>query len=326
MNHEKYDLVIIGAGICGLTIGKLLTNSSVNFKIFEKSRAFGGRASTRRVNGQPIDHGAQYFTVTDLSFREFINEYIELGIVKLWSNKLNIWDGKSLMYESQTNPRYICPDGFTALSKEIAKVIPVSREVRITKANFNNKKWELLTDQNLEIEAEKVISTAPINQSLEIFSNYLREEELMQLQSVNFDPCISVILVYELANYIPWKGVFWNSGDTLSWVANDSSKRTNPTQTVIVAQCKPDFSRLNFKSEDEHVTNLVINELKQILPTWVQSPQETQVKRWKYSKANSTLDKPFFESENKKLIFTGDWCLESKIESAFLCAEILYPN
>lgn len=319
MIFEKYDLVIIGAGICGLTIGKALTSSSTSFKIFEKSRAYGGRVATRRINGQSVDHGAQYFTVSNPKFRDFVKEYEELGIIKQWASKFNVWDGQKLMFEGQATPRYICPKGFTDLPKELAKVIPVSREIKITEANQENGVWKLLTDTSLEIEADKIISTAPLHQTLDLFSDYLAEEQINKLNNIQYDACLSVILVYENTKHIPWKGIFWNTGNVLSWVANDSSKRINSNYSVIVAQCQPEFSKKYFDSSEEEVVNLITNELKQVLPSWIDNPTESQVKKWRYSKANSYLGEPYLEAADGKLILTGDWCLESKIESAFVC-------
>ena len=42
----KHPVVIIGAGIGGLSTGLLLVNKNINVKIFEKSRQVGGRTSS----------------------------------------------------------------------------------------------------------------------------------------------------------------------------------------------------------------------------------------------------------------------------------------
>ena len=144
MITEKYDLLIIGAGLCGLAVGKGLTRSSVNFKIVEKSQAFGGRASTRRLFGQPIDHGAQYFTISNPKFLDWIEELEEEDIVRPWVNRLHIWNGQKFYLEDKPLTRYICPEGMTVMSKKLASVLPVSRELKITKASFKNNLLTLI--------------------------------------------------------------------------------------------------------------------------------------------------------------------------------------
>ncbi|MDX1919811.1 MAG: FAD-dependent oxidoreductase [Candidatus Caenarcaniphilales bacterium] len=326
---EEYDLVIIGAGISGLALGKALSNSSINFKIFDKSRGLGGRAATRRVNAQPIDTGAQYFTVSNPLFKKEVEELIQRGTVKLWTNKLNVWDGEKLLFEGNSNPRYVCPKGFTDISKEFAKVLPVSREIKITKAARVNGLWELKTDKMVELKAKRVVSTAPLPQSLELFGSYLSVEQKASLSTISFNPCLSIVIVFNKLVSLPFKGVFWNNREVLSWVANDSSKRLNATSSVLVVQCQPKFSGRFFESSDSEILEKVFNEFKVLLPQVALSNkdlQEVQVKKWRYSQPAAIYEHQYFATEDKSLYFTGDWSLEGKIEGAYMAGLGLAKN
>ncbi|MEL0004062.1 MAG: FAD-dependent oxidoreductase [Rhodospirillales bacterium] len=56
-------IVIIGAGITGLSCARTLANHGQASLILEKGRGVGGRVSTRRAqNGMTFDHGAQYIS------------------------------------------------------------------------------------------------------------------------------------------------------------------------------------------------------------------------------------------------------------------------
>ena len=64
-NHpggEMWDVAVIGAGIAGLTAARHLHQAGYRILVLEKSRGLGGRLATRRVDGQPIDHGCRYIS------------------------------------------------------------------------------------------------------------------------------------------------------------------------------------------------------------------------------------------------------------------------
>jgi len=318
---EKYQVVIIGAGICGLTIGRHLANSNLSFKIIEKSKAFGGRAATRRISLQAVDHGAQYFTANDDAFLQCLDDLKKQGIVKIWTDELSAWDGVKLEYTQNPSPRFVCPFGITAIAKDWAQGLPVERECKITQAIKENGLWKLKTDSALELQAERVISTAPLSQSLEIFSSYLTENQKTELEKITYNPCLSLILTFDLKHKPDWKGIFWNTGEVLSWVANDSSKRDNPQQLVLVAQCKAEFSAQYFDESSEIVIEKVVTELREAFGDWILTPLEAQVKKWRYSQAAETFGEAFVQNEDASLILTGDWCLSSKIEGAYLAGK-----
>ena len=54
---SKHPVVIIGAGIGGLSTGLLLVNKNINVKIFEKSRQVGGRTSSILYKNHILDNG-----------------------------------------------------------------------------------------------------------------------------------------------------------------------------------------------------------------------------------------------------------------------------
>ena len=51
--------LIIGSGITGLTIGKVLTNKKIGFKILESQSEIGGRLQTSLISGHFVDVGFQ---------------------------------------------------------------------------------------------------------------------------------------------------------------------------------------------------------------------------------------------------------------------------
>jgi len=55
--EEQWDFIIIGAGICGLSLGALLVNDGYRILILEKAKSIGGRAKVIEKNGFVLDYG-----------------------------------------------------------------------------------------------------------------------------------------------------------------------------------------------------------------------------------------------------------------------------
>jgi predicted NAD/FAD-dependent oxidoreductase len=53
----QVDIAIVGACVSGLTLARALALRGRAPVIFERERGVGGRCATRRVEGQPVDHG-----------------------------------------------------------------------------------------------------------------------------------------------------------------------------------------------------------------------------------------------------------------------------
>ena len=64
------EILIVGAGLCGLHAATRLQAAGRSVLVLEKSRGLGGRAATRRWNNRPVDHGAQFFTAKNPEFIE----------------------------------------------------------------------------------------------------------------------------------------------------------------------------------------------------------------------------------------------------------------
>lgn len=72
-------VIIIGAGIAGLTAAHFLVKAGMSVKILEASRRVGGRMTTDTVNGFLIDRGAQFLSS---EYRLLLSLAAEVGLEK----------------------------------------------------------------------------------------------------------------------------------------------------------------------------------------------------------------------------------------------------
>ena len=67
---------IIGGGIAGLTLATRLAEAGHSALVLDKGQGIGGRISQPPRHDRAFDHGAQYFTVRDPRFRDFLDSHV----------------------------------------------------------------------------------------------------------------------------------------------------------------------------------------------------------------------------------------------------------
>lgn len=71
--EKKTDVLIIGAGLAGLTAAKVLKAAGISIKIIEASDGIGGRVRTDSVNGFLLDRGFQVLLTAYPETRRFLD-------------------------------------------------------------------------------------------------------------------------------------------------------------------------------------------------------------------------------------------------------------
>ena len=129
-------IAIIGSGLAGLACAEQLVADHHIVRLFDKGRGPGGRMSTRRVESADgevsFDHGAQYFTARERSFRKAVEQWNAEGIVKPWpAAGDDAWVGVPAM---------------NAPIKSLAKGHDVTWSTRIDQLLRNEDGWRLSAD------------------------------------------------------------------------------------------------------------------------------------------------------------------------------------
>ena len=312
------DVCVVGAGVAGLTAARYLQSQGQQVLVLEKSRGLGGRAATRTLHGQRVDHGAQHFTVRDQRFQQLVGEWLRAGYVAEWTKGFHSLSVSGVLQEPDgKHPRYIFPDGMNKMGKLLAEGLEVKRETRVTAVQSVSGNWKLTLYDGSFLEAKQVIINMPAPQALEIIDkNVLDKATLSALSQVKFNPCFAVMAGYENLHAPAWSGVTFDEDSTLSWLSHDSSKRLESQQTVLVLHSSPSFARRHYESERRSVESKMLKAAS-VLSEWINNPIWTDSQRWRYALAKKHLSTNHINVANN-LFFCGDWCGGARIEAAFL--------
>ena len=79
MQKDKLDVIIIGAGIAGLTAAKILKAAGKNILIIEASDGVGGRVRSDYKDGYILDRGFQVLLTAYPEAKELLN-YDQLNL------------------------------------------------------------------------------------------------------------------------------------------------------------------------------------------------------------------------------------------------------
>ncbi|MEI6329590.1 MAG: NAD(P)/FAD-dependent oxidoreductase [Pseudanabaena sp.] len=320
------DVIVIGAGMAGLTCAQQLKQAGLDVTIVEKSAGVGGRMATRRLQGTWVDHGAQLLSAKSDEFSSFVRKLQEKGIVKEWTRDVYQLSASGLFPPDadQRHTRYCCPLGMTAIAKYLANEMPIVNNARIVSVSHNDHRWQLMTDRQEVLETKAIVSTIPAPQFLPIFEEVLAPAPsfLQAVQSVKFAPSVTIMAGYHASNSVPeeWQAIRCVNDPVLSWISYDSSKHPDRAiQPVFVLQSSADFAKQSMDEPDLEIAGKpLLNQAGRLLAKWLANPEWWQVHRWRYALAEESLGVSCLSTSIPlPLVCAGDWCAGKNIEAAY---------
>ncbi len=184
---------IIGAGISGLTAGRLLARAGHEVTIFEKSKGFGGRMATRyagKDNQTRLDHGLSYFEAESSEFREFAAELLEKKLIKSWGDKFFVYDGDKLYDKNPNDPGksfYTSVDGMNSIGKYLSRWVDVQTGNKVGGLTYfggnrtRKRPWIINFTSSATFSADAVIIALPAPQAYGILSTTIDETNTLKI-------------------------------------------------------------------------------------------------------------------------------------------------
>jgi predicted NAD/FAD-dependent oxidoreductase len=292
---EEPDIVIIGAGVAGLACARELARSGKTTLILEKSRGVGGRCATRRVDGQPVDHGLAFYHGTDPSFLKELRAAAPRDLIAGWPRRI---DGEGRPCQPGAldpgHTRLAYERGATTYPKRLAGGLDVRFQVKAERLALAEDRIEVEAGDAGPFRARAVVLALPGPQALALVDPLEREGTglravLHLMRQVGWFPCLTVLAGYPDAAPEPsWDICLPGDSSILLLASNDSSKRREPRQRVIVYQALPGFSRARWDDARESWASSLIEEAGRLFGRWASRPSWIQYHRWRYGRVDAT--------------------------------------
>ena len=166
MRTRKVDIVVIGAGIAGLSFARTMQQYGGEVLILERSRAVGGRCATWRHADMAMDYGVPFLHARSPLFWQTVDQLLGADILSGWPQRVQ-GNGPTCQ------PRALDPGvrhvalrgGLNTLTKKLAEGIEILRESEVTSLKTIHGSLQL-SGANFSLSAQTLVLAAANAESL----------------------------------------------------------------------------------------------------------------------------------------------------------------
>lgn len=311
---QMRSVAVVGAGLAGLSCARRLQQAGHRVRVLDKGRAPGGRIATRRLEQASFDHGAQYFTVSDPGFGALVDEAAAAGQVARWTPR---WPGG----EQETRDLWVGVPGAAALPKWLAQGLDLSLGCRVTRLARQGPQWQLTDDAGREYPGfDFVVLAIPAPQALALARAH--SAAVQALAAVRMSPCWAVLVAFDTPLGAALDAGF-SDDPLLPWVARNSSKPRRSGLDAWVLHAAAGWSASRLEALPGEVEKALMERLPARLGTTLPPAALVQAHRWRHARVDAPLGEYYVLDGESALAFCGDWCLDARVEAAFLSGDAL---
>lgn len=298
-------VLIIGAGMSGLTAARLLDDAGHDVVVVDKGRAVGGRMASKRIGAARFDHGAQHFSVRSSEFERAVDAWVSSGIVDVW------YEGESLTHpERGGERRHRGVPAMRSICEHLAEGLDVRTGVRIAHVTSAPAG---VTDDGETFEADVVIVTAPIPQTLDMIEQLDVDRSILDtLGEIAYQPTIAVMAVMESPLGLD-DGHVVGGGGNVAWIADNQHKGVSSVPAITI-HSTGDYARAHLEEEGSHWLGDLLPEAERLTGGVVAS---ATAHRWRYSMPVNPMENGYLQLTDD-VYCAGEALSYARVEGAFL--------
>jgi renalase len=278
------DILIIGAGLAGLSAANDLQQVGHSVLVVDKGRGLGGRLAGRRIGAATFDHGAQFFTARESRFKAAVEGWIKAGVVEEWYSS----------YPGQPNghPRYRGVPTMTAVAKYLATDIHVMRTTRVDSIGQQGDGWLAELDNGETVNAKAMLITSPVPQTIDLLATgkiTVPTDKQARLNRIQYESCIAVMAILDGPTAIEPPGAIALEDGPIAWITDNLQKGVSKIPAVTI-HASGDFSAEHLNYDRMEIGQRLIDAAGVYLGD--AKVTEYQVHGWRYSKPTIVDDAP----------------------------------
>ena len=274
MSTITTDILIIGAGLAGLSAANDLQQAGHQVLVIDKGRGLGGRLAGRRIGEATFDHGAQFMTAREPRFKAAVADWIAAGVAEEWYSS----------YPGQPNghPRYRGVPTMTAVAKHLAIGLNIMRSTRVATIAQQHNGWLAALDNGDTVSAQRLLITSPVPQTLTLIEGIeIPADKQARLEHIEYESCIAVMAILDGPTAIEAPGAIALEDGPIAWISDNLQKGVSKIPAVTI-HGSGEFSADNLDHDRMEIGQQLIDAAGPYLGD--AQVTEYQVHGWRYSK------------------------------------------
>ena len=292
---ENQTILIIGAGLAGLSAGRALQQAGHKVLILDKGRRVGGRMSTRRAEGFLFNHGAQFITARSASFRAVCEAAEAAGALANWP-----LDGREDALSGTPSMR--------GLAAFMGQGLQIEQQVEIDRIERTGERIELSLSGQKRYTCRHLLVTCPAPQTARLLATPAPELAAAAAEVV-YAPSWTVMAGFSEPLDLPAAPV-QTATDSLGWATYEALRPGADGPAALTLQATAAFSAAHLEDPHEHICNALIAAFNASQNICLPVPAYLAAHRWRYAKVESACrpDDPFCSEQKGAVIaVAGDW-------------------
>ncbi|MGB5579269.1 MAG: FAD-dependent oxidoreductase [Woeseia sp.] len=316
-------IAVVGAGLAGLVAARELAQQHT-VTVFEKARGVGGRMATRYAGEYRFDHGAQFFTARSRAFQNFLQPFIDSGVVTNWQGDFAELRGSEITARREWRdnpPHYVAVPGMNALAQTLAKNLNVLVKTTVAKIERDGTGWRLYDTDGQELgRYDWIIVALPAAQTSRLIGEHSALSKVAD--SAPMPGCYALMTGFKKPLPIPWQAAVVRDSD-LSWVSVNSSKPGRGDAFTLVAHSTNAWAEAHMEDDPADVRRHMLAELSRITGSDCSTADHCDLQRWRYANIDPRSGARCFLDKEINLAACGDWFIRGRVEAAFQSAHSL---
>lgn len=304
-------VLIIGAGIAGLSAANKLTGSGFEVEIYDKGKGIGGRTASRgvQVNGSyegNFDFGTQFFTAREPEFIDFTVSLVKNNIVRKW-------------FGEGDYAKYCGVKSMRSAAEYMSRNLTINTGIRIVKIEANKSGWHIFDENGNEYVGEHLIITPPAPQTVELLNKsglYMPDLILSKLENVNYQPCIAMLMLIEGKSKVPEPGFAMVEYNGIASITDNNQKGINNDYLAFTLHSTGEYAEENWDADTEKLSQ----ELTEAAGDYYSGKViGIHIHKWKYAKTIKYVnDGCLYTDTPRHTLFAGDAFHSPRLEGAFM--------
>ena len=281
------DVIVIGAGLAGLTAADALRRAGRRVVVVEKSRGIGGRLATRRTReGLEFDHGAPAVTARPDAFAAFLAQASAEGHAARWGTD---WVGLP---------------GMSGLVRGLAAGLDIRFEMEATAVERDGGGWRVLVGDGAALTAPAVICTAPAPQTARLCATVIPIAEAAA--AAQMAPCWTLMAAFARTDPSLGEALAWSTGPLASATRVDGKPGRADSPVRWVAHARRGWTEAHLEDERDAVQAALLAALVPLVGA-EGAPLYATAHRWRFAHVALPVGQPCVAVDG--LVVAGDWLL-----------------